>query len=156
MAEQVEELSLKDQLKHALEEARIVVPGIQALFGFQLIAVFNTRFDQDLSSSEQYLHLGATALSALAIALALAPASLHRQTEPGQVSQRLVKCSTAFLTASFVPLTFGVTADFYILSRLILKDGSLSLWFTLALLAIFVLLWFVYPQVQRRRAALRG
>ncbi|TLG71825.1 hypothetical protein [Methylocystis sp. B8] len=28
----------------AIEEARMVLPGIQALFGFQLIAVFNNRF----------------------------------------------------------------------------------------------------------------
>jgi hypothetical protein len=30
--------------RDAIEEARMVLPGIQALFGFQLIAVFNERF----------------------------------------------------------------------------------------------------------------
>lgn len=155
MPEQVEELSLKDQLKHALEEARIVVPGIQALFGFQLIAVFNNRFEKDLTPPEQYLHLGATALTALAIALALAPASLHRQTEPTQVSRKLVDCSTAFLTASFVPLTLGLTMDFYILSRLILHEEKIALYLALSLLAIFVLCWFVYPQIQRHRGTFK-
>jgi hypothetical protein len=33
---------------HVLEEARMVLPGIQALLGFQLIAVFSSRFDVDL------------------------------------------------------------------------------------------------------------
>ena len=34
-------LSLESQVKAAIDEARMVLPGIQALFGFQLIAVFN-------------------------------------------------------------------------------------------------------------------
>ncbi|MEO7099505.1 MAG: DUF6328 family protein [Luteolibacter sp.] len=40
-----------------LEECRMVLPGIQALFGFQLIAVFNSRFAEALSRTEQSLHL---------------------------------------------------------------------------------------------------
>ncbi|MDQ2943358.1 MAG: hypothetical protein M3R21_06785 [Candidatus Dormibacteraeota bacterium] len=42
---------------HLLNEGRMVLPGIQALFGFQLIAVFNQTFSQRLSPAEQYLHL---------------------------------------------------------------------------------------------------
>ena len=34
-----QELSLNDAATHVLEECRTVVPGMQALFGFQLIAV---------------------------------------------------------------------------------------------------------------------
>ena len=36
--------SLKEQARSTREEARMVLPGIQALFGFQLIAVFNRPF----------------------------------------------------------------------------------------------------------------
>ena len=32
--------------REAIEEARMVLPGIQALFGFQFITVFNERFRQ--------------------------------------------------------------------------------------------------------------
>ena len=39
----------------AIEESRMVLPGIQALFGFQLIAGFNQRF-QELPGAEQSLH----------------------------------------------------------------------------------------------------
>jgi hypothetical protein len=48
MAEEDESESLETEVEQALEEARMVLPGIQALFGFQLIAVFNQRFDQAL------------------------------------------------------------------------------------------------------------
>jgi hypothetical protein len=36
-----EELTLTDAAGRLLDECRMVLPGIQALFGFQLIAVFN-------------------------------------------------------------------------------------------------------------------
>ena len=37
MAEEDESESLETEVEQALEEARMVLPGIQALFGFQLI-----------------------------------------------------------------------------------------------------------------------
>jgi len=36
-----EELPLRLAAEYLIEECRMVLPGIQALFGFQLIAVFN-------------------------------------------------------------------------------------------------------------------
>ncbi len=38
---EVQRLSLEEEARHILEEARMVIPGIHALFGFQLVAVFN-------------------------------------------------------------------------------------------------------------------
>jgi hypothetical protein len=43
----------------AIEEARMVLPGIQAIFGFQLIAVFNTKF-AELSDFDQIGASGST------------------------------------------------------------------------------------------------
>jgi len=51
-----------------------VLPGIQALFGFQLIAVFNDGFGEKLSSGQQVMHLVSIVLVALAIALVMAAA----------------------------------------------------------------------------------
>src|ERR1700674_1041889 len=76
--------------REAIEEARMVLPGIQALFGFQLIAVFNERFRQ-LPTPEQAMHFAAILLIALAIALIMTPAAYHRQVEPGSVSAFFVK-----------------------------------------------------------------
>src|SRR5262249_19943123 len=51
-----EPLSLADTAGRLLDECRMVLPGIQALFGFQLIAVFNTRFDRDVPHALQVWH----------------------------------------------------------------------------------------------------
>ena len=60
-----EQVSLSQAAEYLLEECRMVLPGIQALFGFQLIAVFNAGFHERLSQGLQRLHLLAIALVAL-------------------------------------------------------------------------------------------
>jgi hypothetical protein len=66
--------------REAIEEARMVLPGIQALFGFQLIAVFNERF-KELAEDEQLIHFSATVLVTIAIGLIMTPAAYHRLAE---------------------------------------------------------------------------
>src|SRR4051812_23741851 len=91
--------SLSTQADHVLEEARMMLPGAQALFGFQLIAVFNQRFEA-LSELQQHLHLGALFAVAVAIALIMTPAIYHRQTEPHEVSRTFLALATRCLMTS--------------------------------------------------------
>jgi hypothetical protein len=72
--------------REAIEEARMVLPGIQALFGFQLIAVFNERF-KELTEDEQLIHFSATVLVTIAIALIMTPAAYHRLAEQTTISK---------------------------------------------------------------------
>jgi hypothetical protein len=60
--------SLKDEMRNVVEEARMVIPGIQALFGFQTMAVFNNRFE-DLPQPAVVAYLIGLGLLALAIGL---------------------------------------------------------------------------------------
>src|SRR5256885_462626 len=114
-----EEISLNDAATHVLEECHTVVPGMQALFGFQLIAVFSQGFDRQLSSIEKLVHLGAIMLVTIAIALVMAPAALHRQTEPRSVSKRFITISSRLLMASMAPLAVGICLDVYLVARVI-------------------------------------
>jgi hypothetical protein len=142
-------LPLKDQLKQMLEESRVVLPGIQALFGFQLIAVFNQGFSSKLSESEQRLHLWALGLAALAVALCMTPAALHRQSQPESVSNRLVKLCSVLLTLGMAPLMIAITFDFYLMCRVILKEPQTSLWLAVALGSVLTALWYLMPYVVR-------
>src|SRR5512140_2396058 len=100
---QTEELKLGDAVDALLNECRMVLPGIQALFGFQLIAVFNQGFAEKLSTGEQVLHLAALALVALAGALVMAPAAYHRQTAPRHASAGFIQLAGWFLLVAMVP-----------------------------------------------------
>src|SRR6185369_12788754 len=86
--------SLEDAVQQPLDETRMVLPGLQAPFGFQLIAGFSERFGIDLDSTEQMLHLGAIALIGVAMALIMTPTAYHRQTNPSDVSQQLLKVAS--------------------------------------------------------------
>jgi hypothetical protein len=68
----------------------MVLPGIQALFGFQLIAVFNTRFDE-LAPSLQMIHLIALVAGAVSMSLVMTPAAYHRIAERGRLSSRFAE-----------------------------------------------------------------
>ena len=125
--EQREELPLSKAVQYLLEECRMVLPGIQALFGFQLIAVFNPSFAQKLSPAEQRLHLLAIALVAVAVALIMTPAAYHRQTGPREVSETFVHLSSRLLLWSMLPLAASICVDFYLLGRVVLDSVWVSL-----------------------------
>lgn len=143
-------VSLDKAASYLLEECRIVLPGIQVLFGFQLIVVFSQRFDTALTAHEQRLHLLATALVAVATALIMAPAAYHRQNGPQHISQSLLRVSTWLLLASLPPLAIAISLDFYLVARVVMGDGSVA-WMATLLLAVFTALWLVLPQVARWR-----
>ena len=103
---QVHRETLEEEATHVTDEARMVLPGVQAVLGFQLIAVFNQRF-QDLSAGEQLLHLAAFLLMALAMGMLMTPAAYHRQVERGCVSRRFVELSSTLLTVAMLPLIAG-------------------------------------------------
>jgi hypothetical protein len=142
-----EELPLSKAAHMLLEECRMVLPGIQALFGFQLIAVFNSAFDQKLTEVEQHLHFTALSLVAVAVALIMAPAALHRQAGMTEITDAFLKVSTRLVLWSMWPLLLGICIDFYIVAR-VLIGGTLAPWFAALLCAIFIVLWFVLPRAQ--------
>ena len=150
-----EELPLAKAAQYLLEECRTVLPGIQALFGFQLIAVFNPGFAQKLSPAEQHLHLVAIALIAVAVALIMTPAAYHRQTGPREVTETFIRVSTRLLLWSMVPLAVGICIEFYLVAHIVLS-GILVPLLAVALLAVFVACWFVLPRVRAVQGAVGG
>jgi len=148
-ASETEDLTLATAVSHLLEECRMILPGLQALLGFQLIAVFSATFGQ-LSPTEQRIHLVALALLAIAGALVMTPAAYHRQTRPRQVSQHFLLLSGRLLLAALVPLMFGIALDFYLIARIILGQVLLSAALAGGLVVVVGGLWFVFPQWHQR------
>src|SRR3954462_2993663 len=103
---------LSEVSSHLLEECRMVLPGIQALFGFQLVAVFNQKF-WDLTASHRIVHLIAIGLVALAVALVMTPAAYHRLALRNSISQSFIELSSRLLLCSMFPLMLGTCLDFY-------------------------------------------
>ena len=144
-----EELPLSQATEYVLEEARMVLPGMQALFGFQLIAVFSPGFDEKLTGGERRLHLLAIGLVALAIGLVMTPAAYHRQTGTRRVTADFIQLSTRLLLWSLVALGLGLSVEFFLVAAIIAGRG-VAAWSASALLLALGALWFGLPRLKRR------
>jgi hypothetical protein len=144
-----EELSLDSAVRHILEECRMVLPGIQALFGFQLIAVFNDGFAQKLSTVQQQIHFVSIVLTVIAIALVMTPAALHRQIDPLAVTRRFIRSSTILLILSMFPLAISICLEIYLIAQIITRLYWLSLLTAGGLFLLFLSLWTVLPHIEK-------
>jgi hypothetical protein len=143
---ETESLPLSKSAELLLDECRMVLPGIQALLGFQLIVVFSPGFDAKLGPTEQRIHLVAIALVALAVAIVMAPAAFHRQTNVREVTETFIRLSTRLLLASMLPLSLGICLDFYLIAGIIVPRAAGT--FAILLFAVFVTLWFFLPRLR--------
>ena len=146
-----EEVKLGAAASYLLEECRMILPGIQALFGFQLIAVFSQGFDEKLSAGEQQLHFLALFLVALAAALVMTPAAIHRQSQQRSVSERFIWLSSMLVLASMFPLALGMSLDVYLIARVVFGTPGIGLAFSAVLLAVLMALWVLMPRLEGRK-----
>ena len=108
-----ERTSIDVRVEHMLTEARVLLPGAQALFGFQM-AVLLTEAFADLPTSSKFLHAVALCCIALAVILLMAPASFHRITFRGENTEMFHRIGSRFVIASAIPLAAGITGDLYV------------------------------------------
>lgn len=141
--------SLGDQVNTVEQEARMVLPGIQTLFGFQLVAVFNQGFKSNLTKTEQIIHLVALLLVAIAAVLVVAPAAYHRQANH-QISKHFISLSSKFLAWALVPLAYGTCLDIYVVTRVILDSKIISIIITSILMVAYTWTWFIFPKIRGR------
>ena len=128
-----------------VDQARMLLPGIQALFGFQLIAVFNQTFAEKLTPIEQRIHLLAIALIVLTTMILIMPAAYHRQMEVQDVTEEFIHLASRLILISM---------EFYLISRIVLNDPSLALGFSIVMIVLFFALWFGLPRLEAFRRLL--
>jgi hypothetical protein len=139
---------LADKIQHVLTECRVVLPGVQALLGFQFIVILTESFDK-LPSSSKYVHLAALGLNALAIVLLITPAAYHRMVERGEETEHFHRFASKILVAALVPLALGMAGDVYVVVQKVTDSLLISVVSALVLLAIFWELWFGLPLYRR-------
>jgi Family of unknown function (DUF6328) len=131
------------KIEHALTEARMVLPGAQALLGFQFMSFFAAGFI-DLPRASRLIHFSGLLFVSLASILLIAPAAFHRIAEQGQSTARFYRYASGMVQASLVPLALGMSADFYVVVAKVsgsIVDGAVSA--AGLLLGVFGLWWCI-------------
>lgn len=130
----------------------MVLPGAQALLGFQFVAFFAAGF-VELPRASRVVHFCALVLVALASILLIAPAAFHRIAEQGRPTLRFYRYASRMVQLSLIPLALGMTADFYVVATKVtgsVPDGAIA---AAVLLLCAGGLWWGLPWVARTRSA---
>lgn len=128
----------------AVNEARMIVPGLQALFGFQTMAIFDSRFEA-VPPLDQRLHLLALFLTTTSIALIMAPAAFHRIVAPETRSRFFIRFASVMIMMAMAPLTVSLSLDVYVVMNVVLQHQAASAVIAGFLFTLFLGLWFVFP-----------
>ena len=135
--------SINDKVKHVLLEERMVLPGVQALLGFQLAVVLMDGF-KHLPRSSQYIHLASLWLTTASVILLIAPAAYHRIVEQGEATENFHRLAGKIMLASMAPLALAMSGDLYVVAGKVTSPALAAISSTLMLL-LFAALWFAYP-----------
>ena len=149
---EAESTSLERKVEEVLTECRVVLPGAQALLGFQLAIVLTEAFDR-LPSSSRYVHLGSLGTIALTTVLLIAPAAYHRIVERGEDTPAFLRFASGVLLASLVTLGLGMAGDLYVVVGKITQSRPVAVSAAVLSLAVLYGAWFGFTAARRRHAA---
>ena len=139
------------KIEQLLTEARVILPGAQALFGFQLAIVLTRAFEQ-LPKVSIVVHAPSLFLVALAVMMLMAPAPYHRIVYAGEDDEDMYRVGSALVTGATLPLGLGLAGDVYVVIAKI--SGSFALESFIGGMAFVLLagLWFLYPAIVAHRS----
>jgi hypothetical protein len=150
--EKEDETPLSTRIEQMLTEARVIVPGAQALLGFQLAVTF-TRAFVELPEAQKIIHVVALCCVAVAIVILMATAAVHRVAFQGQDSTAFLKIGSAFVISAPFALAVGIAGDMQVAIHQ--ATGAETAAFALAAASLLLLLglWYGVPLFLRRSQA---
>lgn len=139
-----ERTPLKTKIEQMLTEARVLLPGGQALLGFQFVATLAKSF-HELPAAYQYLHAAGLCAVALAVTLLMTPAAVHRIAYQGEDDAGFFRIGSTLVVAASCPLAIGIAADVTVVFFKVTENSVASEAAGAAALAILLIAWLVYP-----------
>ena len=141
-------MKLEDKIVQVLTETRVVLPGAQALFGFQLAITMMEPYER-LPVSSRAVHVASLCAVALAIIFLMAPPAYHRIVEGGEDTERFHGFASWMVLAAMVTLPLGFAGDLWIVVRKQFGSVRAAHLGAATALLFFYGLWFVAMLVLR-------
>jgi hypothetical protein len=151
--QQSEQDRLDAEMRNIIEEARVILPGVQALFGFQTIAVFNERFAQ-LASCAKVCHVLGLVMVVVTIAMIMTPAVYYRACA-GIPSRHMARISAVVIRGGLLPLALGLALDMFTVLFAVSAATWLSALAGTATLLLLAGLWYLVPRHGRKHHPVR-
>ncbi|MDQ3760482.1 MAG: DUF6328 family protein [Actinomycetota bacterium] len=126
-----------------LQEVRVVLTGVQLLFGFLLTLAVSDRF-RSIDPAMKALYVGVLVTAALTIGLLVAPVCYHRRVFQCGRKQELVRASHRLVTAGLVTMWLTVLGAVVLVLSLVLHT-AMALLLTGLLGMLLAGLWWLLP-----------
>jgi Family of unknown function (DUF6328) len=139
-ADEDEAEKLDRELIELLNELRVVMPGVQLLFGFLLTVPFQQRFG-DVTDFQKAVYFATLLLTAGSAAFLMAPSAFHRVTFREGQKPYLVHLATRQTIAGMVLVALAMNGALMLLTDVLF--GSVVVAVVVAVMgALFFWLWF--------------
>ena len=138
---------LDRELMELLQELRVVLPGVQVLLAFLLIAPFQQRFAQ-LPGSLRNAYFASIACATMATALLIAPSAHHRLRWRAGEKDRLLRIANREAIWGTVFLAAAIVLAMYVVTNVLFATWIAVLTAVVGV-AVFVWLWYALPLVGR-------
>jgi len=148
--DKVAEMKLEDKIVQVLTEARVVLPGAQALVGFQLAITLMDAYEK-LPRGSKDLHVLALVADILAVIFLMAPAAFHRIVERGEDTERFHRFASAMVLFALAALPAGFALDLVVVVRKQTDSLGAATAAGVTAAVFFYGLWFVAMLVIRAR-----
>ena len=136
---------LDRELLELLNELRVVLPGVQALFAFLLIVPFTDRFG-GVSGRERAVYVTALLASALACVLLSSAPAFHRLRFRRHDKAQLLRVGNRCAIAGMAALAVAMVASVFLVTEVLLGARPAALLSAVVAVPLAVL-WWVVPLV---------
>lgn len=130
-----------------LQELRVVLTGVQILFGFLLTLSFSARFDA-LDTVQHGVFVVTLSAAALSSTLLVAPVAAHRMLFQHGRKRELVRCGHRLVLAGLAALALTLSSGLFLVLDIALGRVTAAA-MTGVLLLVNAVLWIVVPMRMR-------
>jgi hypothetical protein len=143
------------KVRQVLTEARVILPGAQALLGFALIATLMEGFAK-LPHASQVVHVLSLLSVTVAVVILMMPAAYHRFVERGEETESFYQTASRLVLTALVPLGLAISGGFYVACLQVTGSPTLAAFAAGVLLLGLFVWWFAFPTYRRRAIARRS
>ena len=148
VVQEEEVTTLPHKIDQMLTEARVLLPGAQAMLGFQLTVTLTDSFAK-LPDVAKWAHVAALAAIALCAALLLATAALHRIGYRGADDPQFFRIGSRLVILATIPLALGIAGDVFVVLYKVTERSELAFAVAGAALLLLLALWLAFPILHR-------